>query len=449
MNGRIFAATAIAFAITSSVPVLGDNLGYYTPPKLVKQGTATTPLAGNGTVLIQVLVNPDSTFKVQKIVKSTNPDDNQAAMEIAQTAQYAPATKSGKKVAAFYTYTLKFVVSQTQGNSGMGGGGLAKYTAQVHAGHYTEARSGLQSYLQTHPDDSQANALLGVSEFFLNNFPDAAAAFTKAGTVPSQYATVASNAYAKAAQSAIATKNGAAAVANATKAKQLSPGAPTWNLLGNAQLVNNDYPGAVQSFEQARALAPNDPKLDAKERGTITANLIAAYADSDQIDKAVALLPEMKQLDPGNGMPLSHVVDYYAKKAQAASNAGKTADAISWYEKGASFGGPLAHTMYTNEAVLYMQGAHPDWIQVKTVADKALALQPDDARANLAEGIALVNQRKGSEAVSFLQKALSEAKAGGDTDAANNAQRMLTQLAAAGIGPLKQDQTTHPAPGST
>ncbi|MGH7716762.1 MAG: TonB family protein, partial [Vulcanimicrobiaceae bacterium] len=278
MNGRIFVAAAVASvagAIASSLPALGDNLGYYTPPKLVKQGTPTTPVAGNGTVLIQVLVNPDGSFKVQKIVKSTNPDDNQAAMEIAKSAKYSPATKGGKKVPAFYTYTLKFVVnskgrssSSSSTNTGSGGGTLAKYSSQVHAGHYTEARSGLQTYLQAHPDDAEANALLGVSEFFLNNFPDSAAAFSKAGTVPSAYTTVAANAYAKAAQSAIATKNGSIAVAYATKAKQLSPGAPTWNLLGNAQIVNNDYSGAIASFEQARALAPNDPKLDPKERGT-------------------------------------------------------------------------------------------------------------------------------------------------------------------------------------
>ncbi len=46
MNGRVFVATTIAFAIASSLPVFGDTLGYYTPPNLVKQGTATTPLAG-------------------------------------------------------------------------------------------------------------------------------------------------------------------------------------------------------------------------------------------------------------------------------------------------------------------------------------------------------------------------------------------------------------------
>lgn len=453
MSGRIFAAiTVVAMACAiSSLPVLGDNLGYYNPPKLIKQGTSSTPIAGDGTVLIQVLVNPDGSFKVQKIIKSSNSADNQAAMEIAQSAKYSPATKSGKKVPAFYTYTLKFVVNQTtkQAGASSGGGSLAKYDSEIHAGRYTEARSGLQAYLQSHPDDPQANALLGVSEFFLNNFPDSAAAFNKAGTVPSQYTTVAANAYAKAAQSAIATKNGPAAVADATKAKSLTPGAATWNLLGNAQLANNDSPGAIASFEQARALAPNDSKLDPKERGTITANLIAAYADAGEIDKAVALLPEMKQLDPNNGVALSHVVDYYAKKAQAAANAGKVSDAIGWYEKGASFGGPLAHTMYTNEALLFMQQAHPDWIQVQTVASKALALSPDDARGNLAVGIALMNQRKPNEAVNYIQKAESSAKASGDAEAERMATRMLTELAAQGVGPLKQDQTTHPAPGST
>jgi tetratricopeptide (TPR) repeat protein len=457
MNGRIFIAAAVASlacAIVSSPPARGDELGYYTPPKLVKQGASTTPVAGNGTVLIQVLVNPDASFKVQKIIKSSNPEDNQAAMEIAQSAKYSAAIKGGKKVPAFYTYTLKFVVNgttsmQSNGSSNGGGSPLGKYSAEVHAGHYTEARAGLQTYLQGHPDDSEANELLGVSEFFLNNFADSATAFNKVGTVPSQYMTVAANAYAKAAQGAIATKNGAAAVAFAAKAKQLTPGAPTWNLLGNAQIVNNDYPNAIQSFEQARALAPNDSKLDPKMRGTITANLVAAYADSDQIDKAVALLPEMKQLDPDNVVALSHVTDYYAKKAQAASNAGKTADAIDWYDKGASFGGPLAHTMYTNEAVLLAQGTHPDWVRVKTAADKALALDTNDARANLAAGIALMEQRKGSEAVNYLQKAENNGKASGDSQTVSTAQRMLTELSGQGVGPIKQDQATHAAPGNT
>ena len=453
MNGRIFAATAVASAaclMASSFPVLGDSLGYYSPPKLVKQGTSSIPIAGNGTVVLQVLVNPDASFKVQKIVKSTNPEDNAAAMEIAESAKYAPATKSGKKVPAFYTYTLKFVVTAKGSNAGESSGGpLARYDADVHAGRYTEARSGLQTYLQAHPDDQQANLLLGISDFFLNNYSDSAAAFNKVSTVPSTYTTVAANAYAKAAQAAISAKNGPAAVAYATKAKALTPGAPTWNLLGNAQLVDNDSPAAIQSFEQARALAPNDSKLDPQERGTITANLIAAYADSDQIDKAVALLPEMKQLDPSNTAALSHVVGFYAKKAQAAVSSGKTSEAIGWYEKGASLGGPLAHSMYTNEALLYMNQVHPDWVQVKAIAEKALALSPDDPRANLAVADALINQRQSDEAVNYLQKAESSAKASGDTEAEKTATKMLNQLAAQGIGPGGSKAAASPQPRST
>jgi TonB family protein len=452
MSSRIFAVTLLASIGTMSagLPAFAQGTGYYNPPKLVKQGAAASPITGNGTVEVQVLVNPDGTFKVQKIVNSTNHEDDQAAMEIAQTAKYAPATKDGKKVAAFYTYKLKFVSGGATSAAAEGGSSsLSQYSADVRAGKYTQARSGLTTYLQDHPDDAQANTLLGVSEFFLNNFPESAAAFSKAGTVPQQYATVAANAYAKAATSALAQKNGTAAIGYATKAKALSAGAATWNLLGNAQVVAGDYPSAVQSFEQARTLAASDSKLDPKERATITANLVAAYAETDQIDKAAALLPEVKQGDPENTMAVQHISEYYAKKAQAASSAGKVSDAIGWYDKGASYGGPLAHSLYTNEAVLLTQAAHPDWINVKTIADKALALDGDDARANLAAGVALMQQKKASEAVSYLQKAQSVAKATGDSQTENNASRLLTELSSQGVGPIKQDQTAHPAPGNT
>lgn len=457
MSRRILAAATVgSLACVLGLRVLGLNLAfadttqYYTPPKLIKQGTTTSPVAGNGVVVVQVLVNPDGTFKVQKVVRSTNHDDDAAALEMAQTAKYAPGTKDGKKVAAFYTYTLKFVVGQSAAASNApSGNSLASYAADVHAGRYTTARSGLTAYLQAHPDDSQADALLGVSEYFLNNYADAAAAFTKAGTIPQQYVIVAANAYAKAAQNAISSKDATAAIAYATKAKQLEPGAAMWNLLGNAQVVASDNTAAVQSFEQARTLAANDPKMDAKERGTITANLIAAYVNANQIDKGVALLPEVKQLDPANNAAISHVVDYYAKQAGAAQDAGKWSEAMRLYEKGASFGGPFAHVMYTNEALLYMQQAHPDWQTVKAVADKALALSPDDARANLAAGIALMQQHKYGDAAAYIQRADRAAKATGDSEAAAKAQQLLTELSGEGVGPIKQDQDTHPAPSTS
>lgn len=429
---RLFAAVATvgSLALVQGAPALADPTAaqYYNPPKLVKQGTPSSPISGNGTVVIQVLVNPDGTFKVQKIVKSTNHALDQAAMDMAQTAQYAPATKGGKKIVAFYTYTLKFVGASTTTSDSASGGTLAAYNTQVRAGKYAEAKTNLTAYLQAHPSDPQANALLGVADFFLDDFSGATAAFDKAGTIPTQYKTVAANAYARGAEKALAAKDGSTAVADAKKANELSPGAPTLNLLGNAQIVAGDYAAAVRSLEQARSLAATDSKVDAKQRGVITANLVAAYVDSDQPDKAVALLPDVKQLDPSNTGALGTVVAYYAKKAQAAQKAGNVAEAVSLYDKAASLGPEYAPVMYANEAFAYMSAPKPDWKAVKATADKALAIKPDDAGANLAAGVALANDGKQKDAIPYLQKADASAKAAGDKAMADKAEQLLKQL---------------------
>ena len=44
----------------------------YSIAKVIKQGTTTQPIAGSGTVLVQVQVNADGTHKVVKILKSDN-----------------------------------------------------------------------------------------------------------------------------------------------------------------------------------------------------------------------------------------------------------------------------------------------------------------------------------------------------------------------------------------
>ena len=427
MNGRRICAGAILATLATSAQAFAQaGPAAYRPPKLIKQGTATSPVAGSGTVRLQVRVNPDGTFQVQKIVSSTNHGDDAAAIEIAKTAQYAPAIKGGKKVVAFYTYILKFVGTQAQAPPP---GTVAEFSSDVRAGKYAEAKSGLTTYLGTHPDDSEANALLGVTDFFLNDYTGSAAAFNKAGTVPAQYKTVAANAYVHAAEDALSNKNASLAVTDATKANALAPGAPTLNLLGNAQIIAGDYPAAIRSLEQARSEASKEGKMDAKQRAVISANLVAAYVDAGEIDKASALLPEIKQLDPGNTAALSRVAAYYNTKAQSEQKSGNVKDAIALYEKGASLGSDGAYILYTNESFALMQGVKPDWKAAKAAADKALALKPDDAAANLAEGVALANDGKGKEAVPYLQKADASAKASGDTTVAAKAEQLLTQLA--------------------
>ena len=427
------ACTAIGtltFFLASGTAAVAVNPQYYQPPKLIKQGVAQTPTAGNGTVVVQVLVNADGSFKVQKVVRSTNHGDDKAALEMASTATYAPATKAGKKTTAFYTYTLKFVGSAATTSDAGSGGQLAVYNAQVRAGRYADAKTGLTNYLTAHPSDAAASTLLGVADTFLDDYPGAAAAFDKAATVPPQYKTIAARAYAGAAEKAVSSKDSAAALSDAKHAYALSPGVPTLNLLGNAQMINNDFAGAAQSFEQARAQAQSDPKIDAKQRATILANLAAAYANAGAPDKAAALISEIKQLDPANTTAEGALVAYYDKEAQAAVKAGNTAQAADLYEKAAAVSTQFAPLMYTAEAFALLRATKPDFKAAKAAADKALALKPDSAEANFAEGIALADSGKEhqKEAIPYLQKADNLAKAAGNTALAAAVEQNLSKL---------------------
>jgi tetratricopeptide (TPR) repeat protein len=402
-DGRLaLAAAMLATAAALPCAAGAQSPVYHEPPKLIKQGTSTAEIPGPGTVVVQVFVKADGTFKVTRIIRSTNHQDDQAALEIARTSKYAPATNGKNKVAEFYDFTLKFTAGSASASAQSG-------SSEAHAsGSLQEA----------------------IAAFNSGKYSESAAAFDKVSSVPPQYKLVAANAYAKAAEAAISAKDASTAVADAKKANQYSPGAATYNLLGTAQIQAGDNAGAIQSLEQARTMASSDSKIDAKQRATIDANLVAAYAEAGQIDKASALVQEIKQLDPSNTAAASRVVAYYSTKGDEAQKAGDQSTAASLFDKAAALGGPYAATMYTKESFALMQVTKPDWKAAKAAADKALAIKPDDPTANLAEGIALANDGKKADAITYLQKADASAKASGDTGVASKAEQFLKQLGA-------------------
>ena len=165
----------------------------YVPPKLLAPGTNSSPSSGRGTVTVQVFVKADGTFKVNKVLKSTNPADDAAALEIAKTSKYKPAYRQGKKVDAFYDYQLTF-----GGDVAVSGGGpMAAVLTSIKAAKYDDAKAQLTAYLQTHPNDQQAYTLLGVSDGFAGDAAGASMAFEKAGPISEQWKSVAIQAYAK------------------------------------------------------------------------------------------------------------------------------------------------------------------------------------------------------------------------------------------------------------
>src|SRR5262249_38781048 len=99
-----------ACAVLAGAPLatIAQTQATFLTPKLVTRGSNTTPLAGAGSVTVQVMVKKDGTFPVGKVIKSTNEGDNTAALEIAKPSTYAPATRDGKKVDAYYDFELAF-----------------------------------------------------------------------------------------------------------------------------------------------------------------------------------------------------------------------------------------------------------------------------------------------------------------------------------------------------
>ena len=235
LAASLIAALSLPVAALAATPApSGPTMGYYNPPKLLKRGTNTSPIAGQGSVVLKVLVNKDGTFKVQGILKSTNHGNDQAALEIARSSTYKAATKGGKPQLAFYDFTLNFSAggsASTMGDQSE----LGRLERMLHAGNFSGAQTGLNDYLKQHADEPRASLDLGLADSFLYDYEGAAAAFERAGTIPQNYRSVAGKSYAEAAISLAKAKKNDAAVAAGRHGVDLAPGFGTYNALGFAE----------------------------------------------------------------------------------------------------------------------------------------------------------------------------------------------------------------------
>src|ERR1035437_242171 len=206
---RPLAALALGALCLALTPLaaLAQTSQYYTPPKLIKQATPTTPIAGTGSVTVQVLVNKNGSIGNVKIQKSTNHGDDAAALEIAKNSTYKPGYRDAKPIVAFYTMALKFNGSSVVNDTGTTSNELVAANGLIRANKFAEAKTALQSYLAAHPGSKDAEALLGVADAYLNDAQGAAAAFDAAGTIPEQFKVVADRPCCDAAVDALPPKN--------------------------------------------------------------------------------------------------------------------------------------------------------------------------------------------------------------------------------------------------
>jgi TonB family protein len=428
-QSRLLTAVVLGAIPLASFPLAASaqTSQFYSPPKVIKQGANTTPVAGSGTVEVKVFVKKDGSVGSTQVLKSSNHADDKAALEIAKSSTYKPGARDAKPEDAFYTFVLRFSGSSVQANTGSAGGEVTQANALIRAGNYNEAKTQLQSYLTGHPGDKDASALLGVADSYLNDSAGAAAAFDQAGTIPDRFKVVAAHAYTDAAVAALKEKNNDQAIALSGKALALQPSVNGLYVRGTAYANAQQYPQAIADLEKAKAQAASG-KADGSTMTAIDSALATAYVFGGQTDKGVALAQDIKRRDPSNTRIDDTLAGYYNQQAGAAIQAGKTDQAVTNLETGAKAVPSRAVALYSSAANVIAHGAKTpdDWKKVKVEADKALAIAPNDAQANFIAGIAMGNSGDRTGATTALQKA--KANVGSDADLSGKIDAALAQL---------------------
>lgn len=444
---RISAAAASAAALGvlfMGVPGAAQYANQIVPPKIIKLGTHTTPVAGSGTVRVQVQLNANGSHVVTRIISSTNHRDDAAAREIAASSTYRPATRGGKAIAYFYDPIFRFSgssVSALEELSGSGGNPADRVDALIRSGQYTAAKSLAQSALASKPNDGRLLRLLGVAEYYAHDYPDAADAFERSGAVPKMYAMVAAQAYAAAAVH-IADQDPARALVLAQKAIAIDHGANSRFALGVAQLAGKQYGTAIATLQGVHATIFANPRTDAQTRYGVDQRLLEAYIGDANLTAAQPTVDEMRRMQPSNPFPLQEVGAAYITQGEAAETAKNGEQAIALYEQAAALGDPRVSVAAYDRAANVVAGqatANPP--RLKGYADKALALNAADPVANFFEGVALAEQYNSShdtrtkqQALIYLNKADTLAKAAGNQPLAQNIENVIRQVNAPAAG---------------
>jgi TonB family protein len=433
MNARfriVAPAVALLFAL-GELPALAQYANEFTPAKLTHQGTTTNSIAGSGTVKVQVQVNADGTHKATKIISSTNSGDNAAAMDIAQNSSYRPAHRGATPVTSFYDFTLKFngkSVAQTPTDtSGIpsGGGSMSSAASQVGAlvrqGKYQAAKSKAEAGLLESPGDNSLREMLGIASYDAGDYMTAASAFDKVPSIGSEFRPAAARSFAAAAVKE-AQQNPTSALNYAQKAVAIDPGPNSRFALGVAQLANGDNAAALDSLKAARDAAMADSKIPVASKVNIDSELLQAYLANHDTASAQQVAAQIKQLDPNSTAGGQAMGATLIKSGNAAVDAKDTTTALSDFDQAAALGDPsIAVTANTLAAFAIARSAKPDYKRMQAYAEKALAVKPNDAAANFADGIALTAQWASShddstkkKAAGALDKADQQAKADGN-----------------------------------
>jgi tetratricopeptide (TPR) repeat protein len=441
------AVAAVAVVAGYGLPAQAQYQNAFSPAKLIHRADTSVAIAGTGKVVIQVEVFADGSHKVIRIIKSTNAADNAAALDIAKNSTYRPQHRGTTPVTGFYDFTIQFHGRSVAGKgTPIASGAVAQIQQLIHAGKYDQAKAAAQQALAAKPNDPTLNQQLATADYFLKDYPGAAAAFDKVPSVSKPFLQVAAQSYALAASAELKQSNPSAALAFANKSVILAPSAGTFYVLGSAEFENGDTASAVQDLQKARSMAMADPKTDLNSKVNIDAALMQAYLKANDTASMQSIKDEIMRLDPTNTTVKRMIGNQYLAAGNAASSAGKHQEAVNDFLEATKQGDKdVAVTGYASAALEEntLIGAQKtpavpnDYLtKMKPYADQALALNPNDALANYAFGVAMAGawiiggKQKAdfkNQALNALHKAKAEAQAQGNIGLALNIDNFIKQ----------------------
>jgi len=427
-------ARLIASAVLAAFPLaaFAQTSSVYTPPKLIKQGTASAAVAGPGAVTVQVFVKKDGTFKVNRVIKSTNVADNAVALEIAKTATYKPALRDGVPVDGFYDYILNLGGAVSLEKPATASGPTAQAYALIRDGKYADAKATLTAYLQGHPGDPQASTLLGVANAFAGNDDEAAEAFDSVPTIPDQYHTLAVQAYTKHTSNLLDAQKYSDALASAGHVVALSPDSPNgYFFRGLANANQSQYATALPDLQKALELLKG-MKPDDKTLANFEYWIAISQLNTGAYEAAAVTSKDVTRLDPLRGPSLAQDAFVVVSNAAIALvNAGKPAESVAQFEQGASIFPASAANFYGQAAFVLLGEKPPDFKKVKVEADKALALDPTNGRALFANAYVANNAGDQKGAIADINKAKASPLYGTDASFAKQVDDTSKKLNAA------------------
>ncbi len=396
--------------------------------KLVQQGPISKDVAGSGNVQVKVQVNADGSFKVVGVDKSTNAGDNDAALDIAANSKYKPAMCGNKPQTSFYNFHLKFN-GKTATNAALPAAS-GPIEAAIRQGKYDDAIAKANASLLASPGDPMTMQLLGVAQYYKNDYQDSAKSFTRAGTIQRQFKPLAAQALAAAAVQT-SSSNPADSLAYAQQAVANANNGNSQFALGVAEIANKQYPAAIATLIGVRSKVS-----DAKTKLAIDRQLLSAYLATNDDAGVNSTQNDMKALDPtGNSAALA-IATHYIEVGKAQMDAKNFLDAEKSFDLAIKANSPDATvTAAADAAFSELSIPKPDYAKAAAYAEKAIAANPNSAEANYAAGVSYgnmyVSSKKAADrakAISYLNKADQLAKAAGNTGLALQVENQIKNL---------------------